>query len=379
MSKTPTKPAPTDPADDELAGSPLFDLDEKEIAFVTVIRDDPEEGLVGRVTSTATELDIRRKFGGGTFTLQGRNAMGRPVKGAWRQVQIAGDPIFVSDTAARKWKQQQGVRDDRPPAANTNDRPMGIQDMILLMTKLQETARAEARDLSDLRAREAEAAHARQIELLRLDAERRQQEAREQLDRAQREAEAARQRDREFFGQLAKITAEQSSRRDEETPTKMLFTGIELATKLMGKRGGGGGGEDGDGDKDPVTALINNLPEIIAQARETVVQSMRGRSAPPADEGGGDDGADGAGDEDEDTVTLEGEMAAKARKVVAHLASQGKDPEAVLSRVMDALMKTRKAEAEAEAAPAKPTTPPRPRKKAAAPKGEPKTEPAEAA
>lgn len=337
--------ATVDAEADDLAISPIFDLGNAEFSYVTIYRDEPDDGHQGRLPPTASEVDIKRKFGGGTYTITARNTQGKPLKGGFRQLTIAGDPIFQSQAAERKWKRQQGYEEGKPAAAATSG-PMTIGETLLMLEKMGEKARAESRDWAEQRSRESQLTHERNMEILRADAARREselkfererleRESQERIERMEREAKEERERNREFMKTtLDMMSTKAASKGGGDDAVATLLKGIELARSFGG---GGGGGEEGESD--PLAALATAAPQIMAEARRLIASDKPAAAAPQANPA--------AGGDDPNAVTLEGEIGKKARRLIMHLQGQGKDPERVLSQSIDVLMRTRAAPAAA--------------------------------
>lgn len=342
MARKRTAAAQNDNADDDaLEGAPLFDST-AEIAYVTVSRDDPDEGYVGRVPASATERDILKKFGGGSFTLSARNPSGKPVKGGHRSLSIGGDPIFQSRAAELKWKRAQGLDDDRRPAAASGEKPMSMAELLILMDKQAEKARADSRDMFLMQQQLTTQSHQRQLEMMREEATRRDRDAAERDARREREQKEQRERDREFMATMLQLVKSDAKAAGGADPVALLLKGVELAGTIKGA----GGGEEGESD--PVTALAANLPAILEHGARLVERgTAAARPAPNPKRGRGED-------DDEEGVTLQGEIATKAKALVAKLEAEGKDPAAVMSLAMDVLLGQRRAAARGAAGKGKP-------------------------
>jgi len=312
--------------------APLFEVDaERKIASVLVMRTDPDEGTLGTMPTQVTELAIKRRWGGGTFQLQARDERNRPMKGGFRTIQIAGDPIFESKAAQAKWNRQQQI-EGGPPASSD---AIGLKDVIALLSTTEQKASAAAA----LRLEEQERQHKRELERLRLEAEikaeerkaeeqrreraleereeRRRREDEERDERRRKDEELTRQRDREFQVMLRGLTQQQKGGGDG---ADMLLKGIALARDL------GGGGET-----DPVSAVAAALlPTLLgpklAGAAPAVAAAVPAAPAAPADE----------------SVTFDGPLGRKTLKLVEHLKGQGYDPEAAISHVWDTLLQSKR-------------------------------------
>jgi hypothetical protein len=199
---------------------------------------------------------------------------------------------------------------------------------MLLIDSQAERSRKVFAEQAEVRAREAEAAHTRQLEVLREDARRREKEldverermtleASERSARLDRELAAERERQREHMSLMLQVVREKGAAAADQTPLSALMAGIKLATEL------GGGG-----NADPLAALAANLPEVIAEARK--LAAVEANPAKPAE-----------GEADDQGVKLEGEVGAQAKLLVEHLQAQGKDPAVELSRVFAVLRRPR--------------------------------------
>ena len=330
--------------DDGLQDAPLFSALEgdKRIAHVLVIRQDPDEGTLGKMPPTVTELDIKRRWGGGTFQLQGRDERNRPMKGAFRTVAIAGDPIFESEAAQAKWNRQHSVDSKPTPASDA----IGVREIFALLSTTESKQKAEA----DRRAAELEAAHKRELEWIKVEGElrareraaeddrrermaqereerrrkedeereeRRRRDDAERDERRRKDEETARQRDKEFQLQLAQL-----NRKGNADGSEMLLKGVELMRQLSP-----GGGES----PDPVTAVATALlPGVLEK-----FGGAAGKPAPPA-------ASKPAPALSANAVTLDGPIGSKAQQVIAHLEQQGYNPEDAISQMFDMLLKARR-------------------------------------
>jgi hypothetical protein len=359
--ETATKPE-LDEADAALANAPLFAVaDDADVSHIMVTRTDPYEGTLGRMPPTTTELEIKRKWGGGTFQLQARNERNRMIKGGFKTLEISGDPIFESLAAQKKWERRNGLEEDAP--APPSD-AIGIKEIFALLNSTESKQKAEA----DRRSAEQEAAHKRELERLRVegeirtrdraeedarrermaqereerrrkeDEERDERRRREQEDRDERrrkDEEAARLRDREFQVSIAQI-----SKKGNADGSEMLLKGIQLAKDLG----------TGDGPTaDPFSAIAAALLPGVADKLGLV---GGGKSAPVPAGGGPPAGAASA-----DAVTFDGALGKKTREVIAHLEAEGYDPESAIATVLDQLKRVKRKTAPAAPAVAAATSP----------------------
>lgn len=315
--------------------APLFEVSsDLKIASVLVMRTDPDEGTLGTMPPQVTELAIKRRWGGGHYQLQARDERNKTMKGGYRSIVLAGDPIFESAAAQAKWNRQQQLEgnNNRPPSDT-----IGLKDVIALLSSTeQKTAAAAA-----LRFEEQDRQHKRELERLRVEGElraqerkaedeRREHQQQEREDRRRREdeereerrlkgEETARQRDREFQVMLRGITQQKGGGDGAD----MLLKGIALARDL------GGGGGDGD----PVTAMAAALlPTLLGPKAGAPAAPVVPPARPAA-------AAAAAGDE---PVTFDGALGKKTLAVVEHLKAMGYDPETAIAGVWDTLLKAKR-------------------------------------
>lgn len=349
--------------EDLLAGAPLFAGvgDDTTVSHIMVIRTDPDEGTLGRMPPNTTELEIKRKWGGGTFQLQARDERNRMIKNGFKTIVIGGDPIFESKAAQVRWKRQQGLEDD---PASTAAEPFSIKDIFALLASTEARQKADA----ERRAAEQEAAHRREIERIRIEAElrsreraeedgrrerqqqeredRRRKEDEEREERRRKDDESARARDREFQVMLASLAKKGGDGSD------MLLKGIEIANKL---------GEGGGGNVDPVSAVAAALlPGLLDKGAAAL-----GGAKPAAPAASSAPAAAAASAE---AVTFDGELGKTTRAVVAHLTAQGFDPETSIASVFEKLLSVRRTPPPgAGASPGAPSDAPAPTSKATPP------------
>lgn len=359
-------------ADDEASDfeSALFDGDDR-VDHIAIERIEPPEGFLGTIDPSATEEDIRGKYGGGKFRLRARDASSRFVKGIPVVTHtIGGDPVFISAAFEKQWRRRQGL-DSGPSNSNgvISEKPLGFGELMLLMDKQAERSRAMFLEQSQIRERESAAAHERQLEAIKAEAKRREgelafererlkSEATERENRLAREMAAERERQREHNAAMLQLISKKGEQAAEGgAGVQTLIAGMKLAQELTG---------GGEGAGDPLTAFAQNLPEIIEQGGKLIAMdkatSNQGkvRANPRSQKVGKDD------------VVLQGEVARKAAAVVKRLEEQGKDPARVLSRAFDVIGSTR-------AAPGKPARAARPAARAAARKPPPRRAPTPAA
>jgi len=172
---------------EELENAPLFENGGKTIGYVSIARVEPDEGYLGKLPPSCSEADIFRKWGGGTFKVTPRQAGGQWVKSLGpMEVSIAGDPIFKSLAKQRAWERQNGM--GSPDAGAGREKSLGFGELFMLISKTSEQARQEAREAADLRMKEADINHQRQLEILREEGKRREHEL--ELERRRLDTEA---------------------------------------------------------------------------------------------------------------------------------------------------------------------------------------------
>jgi len=319
---------PTGGDGDGMELPPLFD-DNPDIHEIAVERIDPPEGFLGCIDPTElSEETIRARYGGGKFRMRARDASSRYVRGVGvAKASIAGEPIFISDSFAKQWRRRQGLAEE-PTAARAApaERAPSIIEMIMLLDKQGEKARLQAREDAQIREKEQQSAHERQLELMRMQMEQQRTQLEADRGRLAADAKEERERNREFMATMIQLVKAEHKGGGGDDAVATLLKGIELARTL-----GGGSGEDNEAD--PLAALAANAPAIMAEARRMISSDKPAQVNPAAG--------------DENAVTLEGPIGQKARRLIMHLQRQGKDPETVLSQSMDVLMRTRAAPAAA--------------------------------
>jgi hypothetical protein len=354
--------------------APIFDRpDGEDIAYILVRRVEPliEDGTLGRLDASATELDILERWGGKKFVVEGRDSLNRIVKGCRRTLTIGADPKFESKANEQKWQRQQGIT---PPAAVGQASGPSFIEIFSLMSQQQEQAR-----------KDAQAAHERQLELAREDAGRRDREARERDERndrerraheekliadrradeerqrrdekdrderLRRELEESRARDREHQKVILELLS--SKREDSGSSMDTFIKGIELAKELLA------GKDKDEDDEDENGGIIAASIRDGIKAIPDAIRAARGTSA----EGSGEAAETEAAGKPENIV-LTGPIADNMRTFVAAQKAKGKDPEKVLAQALRVLNEPAPAPA-ARTLPA-PAGPPKPVPTPAAP------------
>jgi len=324
------------------------DIEEYQISRVRVIRKNPNEGTVGYLDDPlAGEEEIKQKWGGGTYMLQGLNT-GGIIKGSLT-VTIAGDPIFQSTQAEVFWRRGLGL----PPKAQDNGRRddgMSVKDMMQMMDAREEQRRKDSerqeeekrkrdREDEDRRRREdrewalareqaQNAADERRRKLEEESETRRKREVQESDDRRRKDAIEAQERSQQFMKEMLSIVQTNASNslafakelqpKGDGNATEMLLKGVELALKLKGASEGG--------DEDLLTTVVKNLPDMLSSAGNAVGKAIREVKGNPS-------GASGDG------LTLPaGPASEKMSKLISAISAKGGDPEKVLAGIADRLL-----------------------------------------
>ena len=298
-------------------GSPLFDdVDGNDFDHIAVRREGPvEEGMLGRLPTTATEDLIFARFGGGKFKVFARTSKAKIL--GTTTIDIAGEPKFKSAAARKQYAEMVGI-DEQPSGGGKGPAP-GPFDQMLAWMQLQTSKSAEDHTR---RMAEVDAAHRRDLERLKAEAEARSKEEErraererrldeERADRLRRENEEARRRDREFQATMLEASKKTPSGPD---PMTTFTTAVKLVSELKGS------------DEDPLDFLVKNMPTFFGRNGEA--------------KGGGDGGQ--AVSKDPNAVVFEGDLAVKARAAIEHLQAQGVDVEATLIRAFTALLAFRR-------------------------------------
>jgi hypothetical protein len=313
------------PAD---GGAPLFPRASSDWVAVQVERVDPveEEGFLGRLQITATEQEIRGRWGGGRYVVRALN--GANQFKTQRTISIAGDPLFVSEVNEQRWRRGLGHRG--PSSAVAAPAPaFGMAEIIGLfqgMTQMQAAqqqawmqAQAEQRrqEADDRRAAEQQ----RRDDDRRRDDERRAEENRREERRA-KEEETARERDREFMRTMLELGRPAGG---DEGKIQAFMTGMTTALKLRPPGGDGGGRDDDDDDEDPIQ-------ETIKGAVHGLVDSIRGRAAAASSAA-----APPAAPPGPEPVTVTGQLGEELKTFVHKAAGAGADPNKLLAEAISTL------------------------------------------
>ena len=331
------------------------DANDETVLKVRVTRMEPSEGQLGYIEDMdATEELIKERWGGSKYRLDGINRQGRIVR--VRTITIAGDPIFVSESFDIQWRKQRGL----PPRSQTNGEQVTIKDMLAIIEAKEAALRKEIsdkeeRDRKERQEREAERRREerewqaqREREQREFDERRRKEreEAEERRRRDDDEREQRRRRDLEestkqqqqFMQQMLTIVstnAQQSitlvkemsaaPKGGETNPADMLIKGIQLALQLKGG--------DGEGEKDLLTTVVENLPQMLNAAGNAVGKAVR------EVKGGATSHQPRIAATPEGSLVLPpGVVSQKFAALVQKVAEQGGDPEQALNAIADKML-----------------------------------------
>jgi hypothetical protein len=109
----------------------------KRIEVVGLRRLEPDSGYLCAFPPDVTEAQIKARWGGGNYRLEGKNAAGQIVKNAVMHVKIAGDPIFSSEREEKEWRTAHGLK-DRP-----KEQGESVRDLLLLFEERDQKRREE--------------------------------------------------------------------------------------------------------------------------------------------------------------------------------------------------------------------------------------------
>lgn len=326
--------------DIESSNSPLFAAEDikdgRPVEKITVSRVAPNEGHLDTIEASATEDDIRDRWGGGTFQLRAY-ANGRIAK--HREIRIAGDPIMVGKAASADYYRKRGLPDPNAPAGTQLDLPTLLNFM---KEQGKEGRTAEVESMERRRQIDAEAEDRRRRWEQEMDEKRRREDLEreerrrrddEERDRRRAQDEERRAREaREFQMQMQQAqsanTAATMALMQEQMkqtlsfltaqnrpaagldPTEAILKGVNLVQTV---RDSVGGGES----KDLLATVVEQLPDMLgqaAQAAKGVVSEIRGNPGTPA-QGGAAAAAPSALPADKE-----------AEAIARRLLSEGRDP-----------------------------------------------------
>lgn len=309
-------------------GIPLFEGLSSEVK-ISVYRQEPiEEGSIGNLPSDADEATIRRRWGGGVYVLKAKGSDGKfqPMQ---RTVTIGGDPKFESKDAIRRYRIKMGelAGDDQPASKPAQVAP-GL-DVPGLLSILQ-------------------ASHTQSMQFMQAQLAASQAMNDQRAAASAKLAEEGRQRDREFFASMIALQkSEQKDAAKAADPMAMitlLLKGLELGRDM----GGGGGGEG-----DPVTAFIQNLPQIIPQAQALLQSGQQQNPGPAPAPAAAPPPPPGA--QAGPRIVLTGGIAEQLQKTVQALQAKGYDAEHALGVALKQLSEVPNRPTKPEPADAAPT------------------------
>lgn len=337
----------------------LSEIEENSIVRVRVYRKDPDEGMLGYMEDpNVTEDEIKQRWGGSQYRLEGLNNIGKIV--AARTVRIAGDPLFVSHTFRANWEKTHGITGTANPAPQG----MGIQDMLTFMRE-QETIRQQNEAARIAREAEERRNHEERMRRLELEAEERrrkdEREREERKAREDREREEARRRDeadREERRRKEAKDAEDRQRQHTEqmltmmrasneqamgmlklqatqTPQNNLMDAVKVIATIKEAFGGEAPNPEND---DPLTLLMKHGGEWlsgIGNAAQAVIREVKGAPAAPQVAGQPSSPQLPAAQPEGLVIPASSPLAGKLQKLVGDMAAKGLNPEVALSQVMD--------------------------------------------
>lgn len=345
MAKKAAAAAETTSEDDgaPTGGVPLFPKQGSDWSYIDVSRVDPPEevGFLGRMDLHATEETIKGRFGGGKYTVRARNEKHQVMTN--RTIDIAGDPIFLSDSARDAWLRGRGREKEIPPrtgqpvAAAPAAQSFGVAEMVALFQgmqqmQMQQHTAAMAAQAEERRAREAEIQRRedRQREEDRRREDQRRAEENQREERRLAEEERARARDREFMTTMINVV---TAKPGGEAGQMAAFTnGLTLALKMAGT-GGGGRDDDDDGEEDPIAETVRGVVKGLGDAVSSRIGAPA--AAPPAVPA-----LPPVAPGQPEPVTFTGPLAAQVGEFVRKAQAAGKNPEALLAGGVDVMMKS---------------------------------------
>lgn len=265
--------------DDEGFSGLFGDDSRKDVIKVRVSRRDPNEGIVGYLEDpNLGEAEIKERWGGSTYLIQGINAKGQVIKNA--SIKIAGDPVFVSTAAEAQWRRARNLpMTAAGVAAGVEKNGMGFQEMLMFIQAQEQQRRQEEREhQSTLRKLELESEERRRREtteaavLARRDDEERERrrikddedrEARRRRDQAEAE-----QRQQQFMQQTIQMLQQSSNQalqfvKATSSETKPESASLMEAMKTVIAIKEAFAGEGGDGEETPINLLIKHGGEWI--------------------------------------------------------------------------------------------------------------------
>jgi hypothetical protein len=343
---------------------------------VRVTRADPPEGMLGYIEDMdATEKHILDNWGGSTYRLDGLNSKGKIIR--VKTLRLAGDPIFVSESADLQWRKQRGL-----PPRNQANGGMNATEILAMIETREAKRAAEDKERNDERRREEREADERRRREEREFAVEREKQAREWEDRKRRDdderdrkrrqedddrerrrredAAAAALAQQQHMQQMLQMVTTQASQsvsfikdtvalqasKPHGSDSDMLIKGVQLALQLKDAAGGG------EGEEDLLQTVVKNLPALlngVGNAASKVVREIKGQPGEPA--------AAAQTTPNGGLVLPPGPASEKFAEVINRIAAAGQNPEVVLGQVADQLLAGSKKRAEQGKVAARPNAP----------------------
>lgn len=319
-------------------GAPLFPGASDEWTQVHVERVEPveEEGFLGRLPISATEQEIRGRWGGGRYLVRAMNARGQFKQN--RTISIAGDPVFVSEVNAERWRRGLGVASSgragaSSPAPAPAPQGLGLGEVMTLIQTLQ--ASAQQQQQAWLQQQRADDERRRREDEQR--EERRRREDQEREERRAREANEARSRDQQFLGTMLQLIASKpAAAPDSGKATMEAFTlGLTTALKLKG----GGGGEDEDDDQGEDEGGVAEVVKGAVRGLVDAVADRAGVGKGSSSSASSSSSAPALPAASSEPVTITGALGDQVKEFVAKASAAGKDPNALLAGAVGVLSK----------------------------------------
>ena len=323
---------------------PLFEDWSDDWAYLAVQRLEPieEKGYLGQLEIGADEATLRTQYGGGKYQIQAKTAA-HQIKNQ-RTIEIAGEPLFMTDDAEHRYRARRTPGGARAAAAAAAPAPgLGVAELLTIMQTLQQSSQAmlnqqaeaqrEERRRQDQENRDREERRQREEEKRE---ERRRDEAKQAAADRAADEKAERERQREHQQALMQLVL--SGSKQTGAPIEAFQSGITTAMALLRGAGGGGGDDDdddqGEAEQDPIMATIRaavqGLVDGVKGTKETAPAPSSSSSA------------------ESDDVKITGPLADHVREFVKVAKSKGKNVDALLAGAVDVMKK--KLEGEPDAA-----------------------------
>jgi hypothetical protein len=364
----------------------LSDIEEHSIVRARVYRKDPDEGMLGYIDDpNFSEEAILQRWGGSLYRVDGLNGNGQVKRSV--TFRVAGDPIFVSDTFKADWYKRRGI--PLPAVGQTGAQAMGPQDMLAFMRQM-DTERSKAEDERRAREKAEQREHEERMRKLEMEAEDRrrrdelEREDRRRKDEAERdekrrreaaEAEERRRKDAadadarnkqhmDMMLSMMKTSSEQAlaavRAQVPANPQNDIMSAVKMVVAIKEAFAGEGGG-GGEEDTDPLNLLIKHGHEWLTGLGSAVtgaIREVKGGGAQPAQQqiaapAHNPQPAALPASPEGLVIPASSPLAGKLQHLVGQITSRGKNPEEILSQVMDNLSAT----LDGKPAPHQPTAP----------------------